>query len=288
MADTGGAPLWETLDASFPTGLFPQGLEYEIKGKIRRRIREIGYRVEFPEGEDWESIVECFALVGLEKLHNSFGENPWFWVVAWPSIFGAAAVDFWPDVGSGVERRLIASAAAHQKFEAVLIRRALGSTDVGSALPDTAVRGLKAIGQRTLPGLPTISLDTERHSFVPPRMARQGFGPANRQQRPPPRRPSHPEEASPALEPRKASCPRAVRITPGDNASYTSPTGAVDYLRAQAGAAEGEGAEALENTEPLAEGQRLRLMAMSGRWAKVVTDTGTVGWLPLDRLQNVV
>jgi len=160
--DTGGAPLWETVNASFPNGLFPEGLEYTIKGKIRKRLRDLGYRVTFPPGEEWQIVVECFAIAGLERLHRGFGENPWFWVVAWPSIFGAAAVDFWPEVGPAIERRSVASDAATAHLEAILIRTALGNADTPYALPACAMRGLKAIGQSALPAIPTVSTETDR------------------------------------------------------------------------------------------------------------------------------
>lgn len=157
--DVGGAPLWDTLEASFPSGLFPDGLEYAIKGKIRKRLRDFGYRVSFPEGDPWQVVIESFAIGGLERLHRGFGDNPWFWVVAWPSVFGAASADFWPDVGSAAERRAVAYNAAAAHLEAILIRHALGDADAVGMLPASAVRGLRAIGQSALPALPCINLD---------------------------------------------------------------------------------------------------------------------------------
>jgi len=154
-----GAPLYDTLSAIFPAGLFPEGLEATIKHRVRRRLRDIGYRVVFPDNEPWQGVVELFAIAGLERLHRGYGENPWFWVVAWPSVFGAAAVDFWPEVGSPEERRMIASEAASAHLEAILIRVALSDSDAVGALPASAIKGLSAIGQRTLPAIPTAGTD---------------------------------------------------------------------------------------------------------------------------------
>lgn len=154
-----GAPLYDTLTALFPAGLFSEGLEATIKHRVRRRLRDIGYRVVFPPGEPWEGVVELFAIAGLERMHRGYGENPWFWVVAWPSVFGAAAVDFWPEVGTSEERRLIAAEAASAHLEAILIRVALSDSDAVGALPASAIKGLSAIGQRTLPAIPTAGKD---------------------------------------------------------------------------------------------------------------------------------
>jgi len=148
-----GAPLFETLGASFPAGLFPDGVEQTVKHRVRRRLRDIGYRVVFPPDEPWESVIELFAIAGLERMHRGYGENPWFWVVAWPGVFGAAAVDFWPEQGEASQRRMIAAEAAHQHLEAILIRAALNDSGRG-ALPAAAIAGLRAIGQGSLPALP--------------------------------------------------------------------------------------------------------------------------------------
>jgi len=160
MEEAGGAPLWETLEASFPSGLFPDGLEYTIKAKVRKRLRDFGWRIIFPEGDPWQVVIESFAIGGLERIHRGFGDNPWFWVVAWPSVFGAAAADFWPEIGEAAERRLVAYNAAAAHLEAILIRHALADENAVGMLPACAVRGLRAIGQSALPALPCMNLDS--------------------------------------------------------------------------------------------------------------------------------
>lgn len=166
MQGGAGAPLYETLGASFPSGLFPQGMEDTIKNRVRRRLRDIGYRVVFPPDEPWQGVLELFAIAALERMHRGYGENPWFWVVAWPTVFGAAAVDFWPEVGSPAERRMVAADAAAQHLEAILIRAALNDSDAIGALPTSAIRGLRAIGQSTLPAIPTVGPESDVPSFA--------------------------------------------------------------------------------------------------------------------------
>lgn len=161
MEARGGAPLYETLESTFPRGLMPEGLEATIKCKVRRRLRDIGYRVMFPEGEPWADVVECFAIASLDRVHRSFGEHPWFWVVAWPGVIGAAAADFWEEIGTPMTRRAVASAATAAHLEALLVKRALGNSDVADALPAPAVLGLRAIGQSTLPALPARALPSQ-------------------------------------------------------------------------------------------------------------------------------
>lgn len=158
MQPTGGAPLYETLEATFPRGLMPDGLEVRIKYKVRRRLREVGYRVLFPDSEPWEDIMECFAIASLDRLHRSYGEHPWFWIVAWPAVLGAAAADFFEQAGTAAERRAVASATTAAHLEALLVSRALDSADSVDALPAPAVLGLRAIGQSTLPALPAKAL----------------------------------------------------------------------------------------------------------------------------------
>lgn len=152
-------PLYETLVTAFPQGLMPEGLEHSIRGKVRKRLRDIGYRVVFPPGESWQTVLEHFAIAGIERIHRGFGDNPWFWVVAWPSVFGAAAVDFWPEVGTPEERRALAADASASHLEAILITRALQDSEAIGALPNPAVKGLRAMGQSALPALPTVSVN---------------------------------------------------------------------------------------------------------------------------------
>lgn len=158
MQPTGGAPLYETLEATFPRGLMPEGLEVRMKYKVRRRLRDVGYRVLFPDDEPWEDIMECFAIASLERLHRSYGEHPWFWIVAWPAVLGAAAADFFEQAGTAAERRAVACTATAAHLEALLVSRALHSADSVDDLPAPAVLGLRAISQSTLPALPAKAL----------------------------------------------------------------------------------------------------------------------------------
>mmetsp|Transcript_50525 Transcript_50525/g.134378 ORF Transcript_50525/g.134378 Transcript_50525/m.134378 type:complete len:364 (-) Transcript_50525:324-1415(-) len=157
-APIGGAPLWETLEASFPRGLMPWGLENAIKGRIRKRLRDIAHRVQFPPGEPWERVVETFSIASLERIHRGYGDNPWFWVVCWPQVLGAAAVEYWAEIASAAQRRAVATDAAAAHLEALLMSRALSDCDAIGALPAPAIRGLRAIGQNFLPSLPTVSI----------------------------------------------------------------------------------------------------------------------------------
>jgi len=154
--DSGGAPLYETLEASFPQGILSQGLEVSVKARIRQRLRDIGYRVQFLPGEPWEHVVEAFAIASLERIQRGYSANPWFWVVAWPAVIGAAATDFFPEVATAGERRVVANNAAAAHIEAMLLSHALRDTDAVGALPGAAVRGLHAIGQSSLPALPSV------------------------------------------------------------------------------------------------------------------------------------
>mmetsp|Transcript_104711 Transcript_104711/g.312768 ORF Transcript_104711/g.312768 Transcript_104711/m.312768 type:complete len:486 (-) Transcript_104711:157-1614(-) len=164
------APLYETLVAAFPRGLMQEGLEHSIRGKVRRKLRHIGYNVEFQPGEPWQIIVEHFAIAGIDRIHRGFGDNPWFWVVSWPSVFGAAAAEFWPEVGTPEERHSLAAAASAGHLEAILITRALIDSESIGALPNPALKGLRALGQSALPALPSVSV-SEKALMVRPKLA---------------------------------------------------------------------------------------------------------------------
>eukprot|EP00927_Polykrikos_kofoidii_P067046 TRINITY_DN62583_c0_g1_i1.p1 TRINITY_DN62583_c0_g1~~TRINITY_DN62583_c0_g1_i1.p1 ORF type:complete len:416 (-),score=65.19 TRINITY_DN62583_c0_g1_i1:64-1311(-) len=156
-----GVPFWQTLESCFPCGILPSGIENALKGRIRKRLRDVGYRVAFLPGEPWEHMIELFAIAGLDRIHRGYGDNPWFWVVSWPEVLGAAAADFWPDVGPAQERRRLATAAAAGHLEALLMSRALGNSQAFGALPEPAVKGLRAIGQSSVPALPHFTIDRE-------------------------------------------------------------------------------------------------------------------------------
>lgn len=148
------ADLCTTLLSAFPQGLMPPGMETEMQYKVRRRLRDVGWRVIFPPGEAWQTVVEHFAIAGIEKMQRGFGHDPWFWVVAWPSVFGAAAADFWPEHGTPQERRHLAAEACAAHLEAMLLSRTIRDAGTGGLLPPPAAKALRVLGQSTLPSLP--------------------------------------------------------------------------------------------------------------------------------------
>jgi len=208
----------------------PEGLEATIKCKVRRRLRDIGYRVMFPEGEPWADVVECFAIASLDRVHRSFGEHPWFWVVAWPGVIGAAAADFWEEIGTPITRRAVASAATAAHLEALLVKRALGNSDVADALPAPAVLGLRAIGQSTLPALPARALPSQAQLEAAKRLSLESEkGKSAEVWQPPPLPPpSSLREClswtTASLSWCKTGCPTLVSLRPMTLASSLSPT----------------------------------------------------------------
>ena len=48
-------------------------------------------------------------------MYEAYGQNPWFWGVAWPAVFGAAAMEFWPQTATHVDKLFV----AHEKYGAV-------------------------------------------------------------------------------------------------------------------------------------------------------------------------
>jgi len=76
------------------------------------------------------------------------------WVTGWPAIIGAAAVDFFPDVGTPQKRQMVAWDATTAYFEALLMRRALEEPASTHVLPNPAVLGLQALGTDKLPAMP--------------------------------------------------------------------------------------------------------------------------------------
>lgn len=138
------ADVGETLHRAFPHGVVPDQLEYALQGRIRKKLRVVGWEVCFPPGDMWEGSIEAFAIKGLDKIHAGYGTNPWFWGVAWPAVLGAAAVDFWPAVGTPLERHAVASAAAQSHLEALLASHAVAGVDPLKALPPAVAAASKA------------------------------------------------------------------------------------------------------------------------------------------------
>merc|ERR1719150_2515004 len=56
---------------------------------------------------------------------------------------------------------MIASEAASQHLEAILIRAALNDSEAIGKLPTAAIKGLRAIGQSTLPAIPNAGPESE-------------------------------------------------------------------------------------------------------------------------------
>jgi len=136
--------------------------------KVRRRLRDVGWRVVFPPGEAWQTVVEHFAIAGIEKMQRGFGHDPWFWVVAWPSVFGAAAADFWPEHGTPQERRHVAAEACAAHLEAMLLTRTIRDAGAGGLLPPPAAKALRVLGQSALPALPELNVRDSATLHRPP------------------------------------------------------------------------------------------------------------------------
>ena len=126
-----------------------------------KRLRDISASIQFPPNEPWQSTIEIFAVAGLDKIYRSFLEQPWFWVVVWPAVFGAAAAEFFPQVGTPDERRWVALETAASYLEALLLNRALSNAGAMGTLPEAAVKGLRAIKQTQVPALPHWRIDEE-------------------------------------------------------------------------------------------------------------------------------
>ena len=158
--------MWWTLETSFPPNLLPRGMEKRKKEKIRRKLRDLGNQIVFPPEDPWEEVLEFFGIAAIDKLHNSYGDSPWFWVVAWPAVIGAAAVHFWPDCdGEPIERHAIASVACAAHLQQLLKERSLENTSGRGTLPAPVVLGLRAIERTSLPGLPNITTETIFNEF---------------------------------------------------------------------------------------------------------------------------
>ena len=97
-----------TLDGAFPKSIMPIGVEHNLKQKIRKKLRKVGWDTLFRPGEEWERTVGGFAIRALDTVYTAYGQNPWFWGVAWPAVLGAAAADFWPHVATPLERHAVA------------------------------------------------------------------------------------------------------------------------------------------------------------------------------------
>ena len=77
--------LYTTLDGAFPKSIMPIGVEHNLKQKIRKTLRKVGWDTLFRPGEEGERTVGGFAIRALDIVYTAYGQNPWFWVVAWPA-----------------------------------------------------------------------------------------------------------------------------------------------------------------------------------------------------------
>ena len=122
--------LYITLDGAFPKSIMPIGVEHNLKQKIRKKLRKVGWDTLFRLGEEWERTVGGFAIRALDTVYTAYGQNPWFWGVAWPAVLGAAAADFWPHVATPLERRAVAHDATKGHLNALFAAHATEGTDL--------------------------------------------------------------------------------------------------------------------------------------------------------------
>ena len=127
--------LYITLDGAFPKSIMPIGVEHNLKQKIRKKLRKVGWDTLFRPGEEWERTVGGFAIRALDTVYTAYGQNPWFWGVAWPAVLGAAAADFWPHVATPLERRAVAHDATKGHLNALFAAHATEGTDLLVSLP---------------------------------------------------------------------------------------------------------------------------------------------------------
>ena len=125
--------LYTTLDGAFPKSIMPIGVEHNLKQKIRKKLRKVGWDTLFRPGEEWERTVGGFAIRALDTVYTAYGQNPWFWGVAWPAVLGAAAADFWPHVATPLERRAVAHDATKGHLNALFAAHAGASGATSSA-----------------------------------------------------------------------------------------------------------------------------------------------------------
>ena len=124
-----GQDLYTTLDGAFPKSIMPTGLEHILKQKIRKKLR----------GD--------FAIRGLDKIYTAYGQNTWFWAVAWLAVLGAAAADFWPFMATSLERRAVAHAATKRHLEALFAAHTTDGTDPMASLPAPVAAAAVAAGR---------------------------------------------------------------------------------------------------------------------------------------------
>ena len=99
----------------------PDGSARELQRKIFKTLRRVGWNAHDSPGPTWVQTVESFSTRGLDRMYEAYGQNPWFWGVAWPAVFGAAAMEFWPRTATPLERRSAVHFAAKVHLEKLFV-----------------------------------------------------------------------------------------------------------------------------------------------------------------------
>lgn len=149
----GGAPVWETMEMSFPSGVIPEGIAHDIKARILKKFQNLAATMVFHANVPWELTIVSFAVLGVQRAFRAWQDNPWYWLVAWPQILGAAAAQWFPQAGDMARRRDVAHNASMDRFHAMVMKKALRETG-DDHVPRAARQGLEAIGQRVFPAMP--------------------------------------------------------------------------------------------------------------------------------------
>ncbi len=63
--------LYTTLDGAFPKSIMPIGVEHNLKQKIRKKLRKVGWDTLFRPGEEWERTVGGFAIRALDTVYTT-------------------------------------------------------------------------------------------------------------------------------------------------------------------------------------------------------------------------
>ena len=146
--------LYETLEAAWPRHFISDGLAYTLRWKIRNTLRRVSYRVVFTEEEAWQETIKNYAIAAMDRLHWAYFGHPWFWAMAWPAVFAAAAVELFPGIGTFAELRWTAAEAAQTHFAALLVHTAAHDSTAVYGLPGPAVMAMQLLHEPLLPTLP--------------------------------------------------------------------------------------------------------------------------------------
>lgn len=124
--------FYTTLSGVFPSEFLTPDLAAAVQGKIRKKIRDIGWKVKFPPAVPgtWQMAIESFAMVSVHKCHEAYGHHPWFFLVPWPLVVAAAAAEWWRDFpyGSDHDRWDVAMMMGWTEMQAIMLRRIFAGT----------------------------------------------------------------------------------------------------------------------------------------------------------------